>query len=105
MILEEISRGARGAAPLACHALSMVPVADCDEPQPASSLMTAADGAGANERKLGFGRAAHGLFRWRCLRFRVAEGRAVDADGDAVVLQAIEQRVDQRLLVEQLVPV
>ena len=43
---------------------------------------------------------------WRCRRrIRTAQGRAVDTDGDAVMLQAIEQCVDQRLFVEQPVPV
>jgi hypothetical protein len=40
--------------------------------------------------------------RWQ---IRIAQGWAVDADGDAVMLQAIEQRIDQRLFVEQRVPV
>jgi len=43
---------------------------------------------------------------WGCAwRLRAAQRRAVDADGDAMMLQAIEQRIDQRLLVEQIVPV
>ena len=33
------------------------------------------------------------------------QGRPVDADGDAVVLQAIEQRIDQRFALEEFVPI
>src|SRR5271154_2758340 len=42
--------------------------------------------------------------RWRG-RIGASQGGAVDTDGDAMMLKPIDQRVDQRLLVEQPVPV
>src|SRR5271156_1551805 len=53
----------------------------------------------------GLGGAARRIGRRGRWRIRAAQGRAVDTDGDAVMLQAIEQCVDQRLFVEQRVPV
>src|SRR5271166_1651785 len=46
-------------------------------------------------------RIGRGCRRW----LWAAQRRAVDADGNAMMLQAIEQRIDQRLLVEQVIPV
>src|SRR6266566_8979214 len=37
-------------------------------------------------------------------RIRASQRRTVDADGDAVMLQAVEERIDQGLFLEQLVP-
>jgi len=39
-----------------------------------------------------------------CGRWIIAERRAVDTDGDAVMLQAVEQGVDHRLFLEEVVP-
>ena len=33
------------------------------------------------------------------------QGRPINADGDAVMLQAIEQRIDQRFALEKVVPI
>ena len=38
------------------------------------------------------------------MRLRSAQGRAIDADGDAPMLEAIEPGVDEWLVGEQLVP-
>src|ERR1700755_3721905 len=56
-------------------------------------------------RVSGLAGAARRAGRRCCRQIRAAQRGAVDADGDAVVLQAVEQRVDQRLVVEQPVPV
>src|SRR5208282_1481835 len=54
--------------------------------------------------RLAVGLGSGGALRGRGRRVRAAERGPVDADGDAMVLQPIDQGVDQRLLVEQIVP-
>jgi len=58
----------------------------------------------------GKGRSASRRFRWplcgwRCGWVRSAQGLAVDADGDAAMLESVEQGVDEWLIGEQLVQV
>src|SRR5208337_905911 len=53
---------------------------------------------------VGLGLGSGGALRGRGRRVRAAERGPIDADGDAMVLQPIDQCVDQGLLVEQIVP-
>src|SRR5271165_4119287 len=53
---------------------------------------------------VGLGLGSGGALRGRGRRVWAAERGPIDADGDAMVLQPIDQGVDQGLLVEQIVP-